>query len=115
MMNMLTTECSNALGEEDQDRHPGAGDATDRGGGCHRHHHAEADHPVAQDRLDEHGEQAGGAEMRIADGLHLGDLANAVGDAGGFHLSSHGQRYDKQTAVEHAADQIAGGRPRTSW
>ena len=53
----------------------------------------------------------GGAEMRVADGLHLRNLADAVGDTGGFHLAGHGQCDDQKAAVEHAADQIAEEDP----
>ena len=37
----------------------------------------EADHPVAQDRLDEDGDHAGKAERLVADGLGLGDRDDA--------------------------------------
>jgi hypothetical protein len=97
MMNMLTTECSNPAR-----RTPGSAstphDAADGGGGTHRHHHPEADHPVAQDRLDEDGQHAGGAEMGVSDRLGLGDLDDARGDAGGFHLARVRQRDHQQAA-----------------
>ena len=62
-----------ALREEDEDRHVGAGDLADGRRRGHGGDDGEADQPVAEDRLDEHGDEAGVTERLVAGGLGLGD------------------------------------------
>ena len=100
-----------ALREEDEDRHPGAGDLADGRSRRHGEHHGEADHPVAQHRLDEDGDHAGKADRGIADGLGFGGLHDARGDAGRRGRAHIGERDGEQGAIGDAADQIADEDP----
>ena len=75
-----------ALREEDEDRHPGGGDLADRGIRGHRQHDGEADHPVAQDRLDEDGHHAGDSRGPHSRRLGLGDRDDAAATPAGARV-----------------------------
>ncbi len=62
MMNMFTTECSKPCAKKMKTGIQAAAILPIVEVGGHRQHDGEADHPVAQDRLDEDGDHAGGAE-----------------------------------------------------
>ena len=100
-----------ALGEEGEDRQPHRGDFADGGMRGHRHDHAEADHPVAEDRLHENRDEAGETVRGVADGLGLGDLDDVRGDAARRLAAHAGERDVKQHAVEDAADEVGEKHP----
>ena len=81
MTNMLTTACSKPCAKKMKIGMPGGGDLADRRGGRHRRDDGEADHPVAQHRLDEDGDHAGIAERRVADGFGFRDRDDFRRDA----------------------------------
>ena len=99
------------LREEDEYRHIRARDLADGRRRGHGRHDGEADHPVTQDRLDEHGDEAGIAERLVAGGLGFGDGDDLGGDTGRRSGAEIGQRDRQQRPVNDAADQIAEKHP----
>jgi hypothetical protein len=99
------------LSKENENRHVGAGNLADGRRGGHGRDHGKADHPIAEDRLDEHGDHARQAQNLVAGRFGLGDGDNLGGYAGRRRDAEIGERDRQQPAVDDAADQVAEKNP----
>ena len=77
----------------------------------HGHHHAEADHPVAENGLHEHRDHTGESMRGVTVGLRLRDADDFRRDAGRRFGAHAGERDVEQDAINDAPDEIADEDP----